>query len=68
MWKKRFFWRSMIVPKRNSGQIKDDYTIKLPRPGDRIAPQFQHWKETILKSRDLSLIDNADPDEEEKYA
>jgi sulfonate transport system ATP-binding protein len=63
-----FFGDRVIVLERNSGRIKDDYTIELPRPRDRIAPQFQHWKETILKSLDPSLIDDADPDEEQKYA
>jgi sulfonate transport system ATP-binding protein len=63
-----FFGDRVIVLERNSGRIKDDYTIGLPRPRDRIAPQFQHWKETILKSLDPSLVEDADPVEEEKYA
>jgi sulfonate transport system ATP-binding protein len=63
-----FFGDRVIVLERNSGRIKDDYTIGLPRPRDRIAPQFQHWKETILKSLDPSLVQDADPVEEKKYA
>jgi sulfonate transport system ATP-binding protein len=63
-----FFGDRVIVLERNSGRIKDDYTIDLPRPRDRIAPRFQHSKETILKSLDPSLIEDADPVEEEYYA
>jgi sulfonate transport system ATP-binding protein len=60
-----FFGDRVIVLERNSGRIKDDYLIDLPRPRQRIAPQFQHWKETILKSLDPSLIEDADPVEVE---
>jgi sulfonate transport system ATP-binding protein len=62
-----FFGDRVIVLGRNSGRIKDDYTIDITRPRDRIAPQFQHWKETILKSLDPSLVDGADPVEEENF-
>jgi len=55
-----FFGDRVIVLERNSGRIKDDYTIGLPRPRHRIAPQFQHWKETILKSLDPSLVEETD--------
>ena len=63
-----FFGDRVIVLGRNSGQIEDDYTIDLPRPRDRIAPEFQRWKETILKSLDPSLVKVAKLVEEEKYA
>jgi sulfonate transport system ATP-binding protein len=63
-----FFGDRVIVLGRDSGQIEDDYTIDLPRPRDRIAPQFQRWKETILKSLDPSLVKDADSVEEKKYA
>src|ERR1700733_248046 len=63
-----FFGDRVIVLGRNSGQIEDDYTIDLPRPRDRIAPEFQRWKETILKSLDPSLVKVANLVEEEKYA
>jgi sulfonate transport system ATP-binding protein len=63
-----FFGDRVIVLGRNSGQIKDDYIIDLPRPRDRIAPQFQRWKEIILKSLDPSLVKDANLVEEEKYA
>ena len=56
-----FFGDRVIVLERNSGRIKDDYTIALPRPRDRIAPQFQHWKETVLKSLDPSLVQDSGP-------
>jgi sulfonate transport system ATP-binding protein len=63
-----FFGDRVIVLERNSGRIKDDYTIDLPRPRQRIGPQFQHWKETVLKSLDPALVEDADSDEQEKYA
>jgi sulfonate transport system ATP-binding protein len=63
-----FFGDRVIVLGRNSGQIEDDYTIDLPRPRDRIAPEFQRWKETILKSLDPSLVKDTNLVEEEKYA
>jgi sulfonate transport system ATP-binding protein len=63
-----FFGDRVIVLGRNSGQIENDYTIDLPRPRDRIATQFQRWKETILKSLDPSLVEDANSVEEEKYA
>jgi sulfonate transport system ATP-binding protein len=63
-----FFGDRVIVLGRNSGQIEDDYTIDLPRPRDRIAPEFQRWKETILKALDPSLVKVAKLVEEEKYA
>ena len=56
-----FFGDRVIVLEGNSGRIKDDYTIALPRPRDRIAPQFQHWKETVLKSLDPSLVQDSGP-------
>jgi sulfonate transport system ATP-binding protein len=63
-----FFGDRVIVLGRNSGQIEEDYTIDLPRPRNRIAPEFQRWKETILKSLDPSLVKDANLVEEEKYA
>jgi sulfonate transport system ATP-binding protein len=63
-----FFGDRVIVLGKNSGQIEDDYAIDLPRPRDRIAPQFQRWKETILKSLDPSLVKDANSVEEERYA
>jgi hypothetical protein len=48
------------VLERNSGRIKDDYTIDLPRPRQRIGTQFQRWKETVLKSLDPALVEEAD--------
>ena len=63
-----FFGDRVIVLGNTSGQIEDDYAIDLARPRDRIAPQFQHWKETILKSLDPSLVKDANSVEEERYA
>ena len=63
-----FFGDRVIVLERNSGRIKDDYTIDLPRPRQRIGTQFQHWKETVLKSLDPALVEEADSVEQEKYA
>jgi ABC-type proline/glycine betaine transport system ATPase subunit len=63
-----FFGERVIVLGRNSGKIEEDYTIDLPRPRNRIAPEFQRWKETILKSLDPSLVRDANIVEEEKYA
>jgi sulfonate transport system ATP-binding protein len=63
-----FFGDRVIVLGRNSGQIEYDYAIDLPRPRDRIELQFQRWKETILKSLDPSLVEDANSVEEEKYA
>jgi ABC-type nitrate/sulfonate/bicarbonate transport system ATPase subunit len=63
-----FFGDRVIVLERNSGRIKDDYTIDLPRPRQRVGTQFQHWKETVLKSLDPALIEDADSVEQEKYA
>jgi sulfonate transport system ATP-binding protein len=62
-----FFGDRVIVLERNSGRIKDDYTIDLPRPRQRIGTQFQHWKETVLKSLDPALVEDADSVEQEKY-
>jgi sulfonate transport system ATP-binding protein len=63
-----FFGDRVIVLERNSGRIKDDYTIDLPRPRQRIGTQFQHWKETVLKSLDPALVEAAASVEQEKYA
>jgi sulfonate transport system ATP-binding protein len=63
-----FFGDRVIVLERNSGRIKDDYTIDLLRPRQRIGTQFQHWKETVLKSLDPALVEGADSVEQEKYA
>jgi sulfonate transport system ATP-binding protein len=63
-----FFGDRVIVLERNSGRIKDDYTIDLPRPRQRIGTQFQHWKETVLKSLDPALVEEAASVEQEKYA
>lgn len=63
-----FFGDRVIVLGNTSGQIEDDYAIDLVRPRDRIAPQFQRWKETILKSLDPSLVKDANSVEEERYA
>ena len=59
-----FFGDRVIVLEGNSGRIKDDYTIDLPRPRQRIGPQFQRWKETVLKSLDPSLVEDANPVEQ----
>ena len=32
------------------------------------SPEFQHWKEMILKSLDPSLIEDAETVKEEEYA
>jgi sulfonate transport system ATP-binding protein len=56
-----FFGDRVVVLQKNSGRIQIDYRIDLPRPRQRTAPQFQYWKETILKSLDPSLIEDADP-------
>ena len=50
------FGDRVIVLNGDPGRIKDDYLIELPRPRNRIGPEFQYWKETILKSLDPSLV------------
>jgi sulfonate transport system ATP-binding protein len=50
------FGDRVIVLEKDSGRIKVDYNIDLPRPRQRSGLKFQHWKETILKSLDPSLI------------
>src|SRR5208283_2932572 len=64
----RVFGDRVIVLNGDPGRIRDDYLIELPRPRNRIAPEFQHWKETILKSLDPSLIEDAEIVEEKQYA
>ena len=62
------FGDRVIVLSGDPGRIRDDYLIELPRPRNRIGPEFQHWKETILKSLDPSLIEDAEIVEEKQYA
>jgi sulfonate transport system ATP-binding protein len=50
------FGDRVIVLEKDSGRIKDDYSIDLPRPRQRSGLKFQHWKETILRSLDPSLV------------
>jgi sulfonate transport system ATP-binding protein len=50
------FGDRVIVLEKDSGRIKDDYSIDLARPRQRSSLKFQHWKETILGSLDPSLI------------
>jgi sulfonate transport system ATP-binding protein len=50
------FGDRVIVLENDSGRIKDDYSIELARPRQRSGLEFQHWKETILRSLDPSLI------------
>ena len=62
------FGDRVIVLNGDPGRIMDDYLIELPRPRNRIGSEFQHWKETILKSLDPSLIEDAVTVEEKDYA
>ena len=62
------FGDRVIVLSGDSGRIRDDYLIELPRPRNRIGPEFQHWKETILKSLDPSLIQEVATGDEKDYA
>jgi sulfonate transport system ATP-binding protein len=62
------FGDRVIVLSGDPGRIRDDFLIELPRPRNRIGPEFQHWKETILKSLDPSLIEDGEIVEEKQYA
>jgi len=62
------FGDRVIVLNGDPGRIRDDYLIGLPRPRNRIGPEFQRWKEMILKSMDPSLIEDAATVEEKYYA
>ena len=45
----------VIVLRGNPGRIHQEFTLDLPRPRKRTDASFQHWKEKILNSLDLSL-------------
>jgi sulfonate transport system ATP-binding protein len=62
------FGDRVLVLSGDPGRITDDYLIELPRPRDRIGPGLQRWKETIVQSLDLSLIEPAKTLEQEQHA
>lgn len=45
----------VIVLRGNPGRIHQEFMLDLPRPRKRTDASFQHWKEKILNSLDLSL-------------
>ena len=62
------FGDRVLVLSGDPGRITDDYRIELSRPRNRIGPELQRWKETILQSLDSSLIERAKTVEQKQYA
>ncbi len=51
----------VVVMLGQPGRIHGTYTVDLPRPRARTSPQFQEWKEDILRELHLTLHRAAEP-------